>query len=633
MDIMMPVMDGYEAIRAIRAIDRLASLPVIAVTAKIESGERERCIDAGANDYVPKPIDVDVFVDAIVPWLPTNRLAADGGETGAVEGAKILVVDDDVRNVFAMTALLERGRADVTAVESGAEALEVLERSPDFDVVLMDLMMPVMDGYDTTRAIRAIDRFVSLPIIAITSKTTDDERQRCLDAGASGYISKPADTIEFLAIVEPWLPSNPAPATEEPVVERTRPTRDRLRSSGREDSPIDGVKILVVDDDIRNIFAMTALLERGRADVTVVESGSEALSMLERMPDFDIVLMDIMMPIMDGYETTRAIRSIERFKGLVVIAVTGKATAGERQRCLDAGANDYVPKPVDAAELIASLRPWLPAGSGIRSAVAPNGAAETEGAAEANDAEPIGRKRWHRSPARGLEGSGIDGLKILRRRRRLPQYLRDDRAPRTEPRRCRGRRERCRRARRAGADFRHRPRPDGHHDAGHGRVRHHARDPGDRPVRVAPHRRCHRQGGIPANASVVSMPEPTPTSRSRWTTPSSSPRSNRGCPPPRRGPLHDRHDASPAPRGRRDAHRDGRARPHPGRRRQRSQAARLEGRVAPARLLHRRGRFGLAAAALHHGPRLRGHPARRPHADHGRFRDRRPASGSVGSPR
>ena len=107
MDIMMPVMDGYEAIRAIRAIDRLASLPVIAVTAKIESGERERCTDAGANDYVPKPIDVDVFVDAIVPWLPTNRLAADGGEAGGVEGAKILVVDDDVRNIFAMTALLD----------------------------------------------------------------------------------------------------------------------------------------------------------------------------------------------------------------------------------------------------------------------------------------------------------------------------------------------------------------------------------------------------------------------------------------------------------------------------------------------------------------------------------------------
>ncbi len=415
MDIMMPVMDGYEAIRAIRGIERLAALPVIAVTAKTENGERERCIDAGANDYVPKPIDVDVFVDAIVPWLPTGRLAADGGEAGAVQGARILVVvDDDVRSIFAITALLERGRADVTVVESGAEALDVLERSPDFDVVLMDVVMPVIDGYGTTRAIRAIDRFASLPIIAITSECTEDERQRCLEAGVSDYISKPADTIQFLAIVEPWLPKRASlAAPDEALVEHAGSMADRRRQSGREDSPIDGVKILVVDDDIRNIFAMTALLERGRADVTVVESGSEALTVLERTPDFDIVLMDIMMPTMDGYTTIRAIRSIERFKGLVVIAVTGKATAGERQRCLDAGANDYVPKPVDAAELIASLRPWLPTAPGTRSVVAVGGAAEPKGTVGPNRTAEPNRTKRARSAARGLEDSAIDGLKIL----------------------------------------------------------------------------------------------------------------------------------------------------------------------------------------------------------------------------
>ena len=104
------------------------------------------------------------------------------------------------------------------------------------------------------------------------------------------------------------------------------------------------MKILVVDDDFRNIFAMSALLERGHADVTVAESGAEAIAALERTPDIDIVLMDIMMPVMDGYDTIRAIRAIDRFKSLPIIAVTGKATAGERQRCLDAGANDYVPE-------------------------------------------------------------------------------------------------------------------------------------------------------------------------------------------------------------------------------------------------------------------------------------------------
>jgi CheY-like chemotaxis protein len=125
-------------------------------------------------------------------------------------------------------------------------------------------------------------------------------------------------------------------------------------------SAIDGVKILLVDDDFRNIFALSALLERGHADVVIAESGAEALAALERTPDIQMVLMDIMMPVMDGYETIRAIRAIDEFKALPIIAVTGKVMGGERKRCIDAGANGYVPKPVDTAELLAALRPWLP---------------------------------------------------------------------------------------------------------------------------------------------------------------------------------------------------------------------------------------------------------------------------------
>ncbi len=120
-------------------------------------------------------------------------------------------------------------------------------------------------------------------------------------------------------------------------------------------------KVLVVDDDFRNTFAMTALLERGHAEVTVAESGAEALEALERIPDMDIVLMDIMMPIMDGYTTIRKIRTLERFASLPIIAVTGKVMPGERERCLEAGANDMIPKPVSTAELVTALRPWLAA--------------------------------------------------------------------------------------------------------------------------------------------------------------------------------------------------------------------------------------------------------------------------------
>src|SRR5580658_8658145 len=129
--------------------------------------------------------------------------------------------------------------------------------------------------------------------------------------------------------------------------------------SGLDDHPFTGKKVLVVDDDFRNVFALSALLERGQADVSVAESGPEALAQLERMPRVDLVLMDIMMPIMDGYATMQAIRAQERFRDLPMIAVTGKVVAGERQRCLDAGANDYVPKPVNTVQLLAAIGPWL----------------------------------------------------------------------------------------------------------------------------------------------------------------------------------------------------------------------------------------------------------------------------------
>ena len=131
-------------------------------------------------------------------------------------------------------------------------------------------------------------------------------------------------------------------------------------SIGASGQHLAGLRVLVVDDDFRNVFALTALLERGNAQVTTAESGPAALAALERLPEMDLVLMDIMMPVMDGYAAIRAIRALDQFKDLPIIALTGKVVAGERDRCLDAGANAYVPKPVNTAELVSAIGAWLP---------------------------------------------------------------------------------------------------------------------------------------------------------------------------------------------------------------------------------------------------------------------------------
>ncbi|MGI8425833.1 MAG: ATP-binding protein [Actinomycetota bacterium] len=174
------------------------------------------------------------------------------------------------------------------------------------------------------------------------------------------------DPAPHLAIAKDPAPhvaaeKDPTPhvASDEWLAQKTGVWPGRDLSETQDNGSLAGAKILLVDDDFRNIFALSALLERGRAVVTVAESGSEAIASLKRQPDIDIVLMDIMMPIMDGYETMRAIRQIDEFKDLCIIAVTGKVMPGERERCLDAGANDYVPKPVDGAELSGVLTPWL----------------------------------------------------------------------------------------------------------------------------------------------------------------------------------------------------------------------------------------------------------------------------------
>jgi CheY-like chemotaxis protein len=155
-------------------------------------------------------------------------------------------------------------------------------------------------------------------------------------------------------------PFEPLVVVVEEPADAINGNRSDHRRSAPSDDPLLGTKVLVVDDDFRNLFAMTALLERVNAVVIVAEGGAEALTALNQDHDIDIVLMDIMMPLMDGYATIRAIRGLDHCKSLPIVAVTGKVVAGEHKRCIEAGANDYVPKPVDSAELLAVMRPWLP---------------------------------------------------------------------------------------------------------------------------------------------------------------------------------------------------------------------------------------------------------------------------------
>ena len=316
------------------------------VPAPVTPRPREDGLGAGLGAGRLEPVAApraEQSAAVVTPVLsPEDRTTPGALELGdrSVRGVRFLVVDDEPRSLFAISALLEGAGALPTLVESGLDVIANLERQPDVGFVLVDINMPVMDGYDTIRAIRDNGTFPHVRVVAVTGKVTAGERKRCVDAGADAYVPKPVDPAELFSALRPWLPLAPPPV----VI----------------DGALRGLSVLVVDDDFRNIFAMTAVLERGGATVTAAESGAEALAALERTPDIDLVLMDIMMPVMDGYDTIRAIRATGGFDALPIVAVTGKAAAGERERCLESGADDYLPKPVHTADLLTALAPWLP---------------------------------------------------------------------------------------------------------------------------------------------------------------------------------------------------------------------------------------------------------------------------------
>ncbi|HEV7842151.1 MAG TPA: response regulator, partial [Pyrinomonadaceae bacterium] len=238
-----------------------------------------------------------------------------------------------------------------TAVASGQEALQSLQ-SEQFDCMVLDLKLPDMTGFELIEKLQTDLGQQQLPIIIYTGKelTAKEETQlrKVTDAIIVKEASSPerllAETALFLHRVEANLPE---------------PKRRMLEQLHRRDPVLALKKVLIVDDDVRNIFALTSALESHNMDVVHAENGQDAIELLRKTRSIDVVLMDIMMPGMDGYETMRAIRKIKRFQSLPIIALTAKAMKADRDRCIEAGASDYISKPLDVDQLLSLLRVWL----------------------------------------------------------------------------------------------------------------------------------------------------------------------------------------------------------------------------------------------------------------------------------
>ncbi|MEO8521097.1 MAG: response regulator, partial [Acidobacteriota bacterium] len=338
LDIDLPVLDGWTVLDRLKHDPSTRHIPVHIISMLDEA---QRGMRLGAMAYLSKPVDREALE------------AAFGAIHGFIERTvrTLLVVEDDDVERQSIVELIGNGDVRTTAVATGAEALAALGSQP-FDCLVLDLGLRDMSGFDLLERMKADPRLAQVPVIVYTGKELTKPQETELRRLAETIIIKDVkspdrlldETALFLHRVESKLPPE---------------KRKLLEQLHQHDPSLAGRRALIVDDDIRNIFALTSVLEQHHMEVHYAENGKDGLARLEEVDGIDVVLMDVMMPEMDGYEAMRRIREQPRFRGLPVIALTAKAMKGDREKCIEAGASDYVTKPVDTDQLVSLLRVWL----------------------------------------------------------------------------------------------------------------------------------------------------------------------------------------------------------------------------------------------------------------------------------
>jgi len=338
LDIFLPDMLGWTVLARLKQDSSTRHIPVQIVT--IEE-ERHQSIERGAFAYLAKPATAESITEAL------HRIK----EYTVPRVKRLLVIEDDAGERMSIEELIRHDDVSIDTVGSGAEALEALH-SGQYDCAVLDLRLPDMSGFELLERVQQSPHLQNMPIVVFTGKElTADENQR-LKKVARSIVIKGVESPErlldetalFLHRVIAELPAH-----KQQMVQRLHESDDAIRSK----------RVLVVDDDVRNIFALSSVLERHGMDVVTAGTGQEAIEKVASDPDIDLVLMDIMMPGMDGYDTMRAIRERPESRSLPIVALTAKAMKGDREKCLEAGASDYLAKPVVTDQLLGMLRQWL----------------------------------------------------------------------------------------------------------------------------------------------------------------------------------------------------------------------------------------------------------------------------------
>jgi len=338
LDIFLPDMLGWTVLSHLKQDSSLRHIPVQIVTL---DDNREHGLSRGAFSFVTKPATTEALANAI------DRIK----EYAAPRRKRLLIVEDNDAERLSIRELLGHDDIDIVTTGTGAEALKILSEG-HVDCVVLDLRLPDISGFEVLTRLRDDETLRDVPVVVFTGKELSPAQGIQLEDLARKVVIKGVESPERLLDETALFLHR--------VVSDLPPAKQRMLSKlHRSDEDLRGQKVLIVDDDVRNIFALGSVLERHGMGVATAQTGKEALALLERTPDIAIVLMDIMMPEMDGYQTTQLIRKQPSLRRLPIVALTAKAMKGDREKCLQAGASDYLAKPVNTDQLLATLRVWL----------------------------------------------------------------------------------------------------------------------------------------------------------------------------------------------------------------------------------------------------------------------------------
>ena len=338
LDIFLPDMLGWTVLNQLKLDPITRHIPVQIVTLE---EERQHGLSHGAFAYLVKEPTTEGLESAF------DRLK----DFTVPRTKRLLIVEDNDIERQSIVELLDYEDIDLVTAGSGGEALKAMHEQP-FDCVVLDLRLPDMTGFELLKKLHAEPALAEIPVVVFTGKDLSFNEQIQLKTMAKSIVLKDVQSPErlldetalFLHRVITDLPPE-----KQAMLERLHGSKEILRNQ----------KILVVDDDARNIFALTSLLENHEVDVISTTKGRSAIDIIHETPDISLVLMDIMMPEMDGYETIREIRKAPEFRTLPILALTAKAMKGDREKCLEAGASDYISKPVNTDQLLSLMRVWL----------------------------------------------------------------------------------------------------------------------------------------------------------------------------------------------------------------------------------------------------------------------------------